>query len=171
MKTTYTADKNAFIIDGEVYLTGYGPSNSGSYYYNTDLKTCQQYRCEYGENKMVIYTTNKNLTTVKLLPREVFVKPQVDVEELADKAGWEYSTFDQAASAFSLGFEAGHYANKNQFTKEEMEQAFRSGWSNSENINSSFELEDSFEWFLKSIRPLSLPQEITIENHNVTVKW
>ena len=162
-KTTYTADKNAFIIDGEVYLTHWQEMKSKQLA-GYKGKLIQIGGTHLGVLGDLVTHSTKPLQGVKLLPREVFVKAQ-DIEELADKAGWEYSTFDQAASAFSLGFKSGYNANKNQFTKEEMESVILML------AHLTGTVQERLDKAIASVHPLSLPQEITIENDNVTVKW
>lgn len=161
-----TFTKSDMILNkGEVHILGYGVSTPESYYYNTDLKSCQQYRCEYGENKMLLYTTNINLTTVKQLDRQKFVKPVDDVKKLAnDQSKLFYHEPSEIKSHFKLGFKAGYKANKAEFTMEEMEDAMNLARNKAHYLSNNS--------ILNQLRPLSIPEYIVIDNDEIVeVKW
>lgn len=172
MNTTITKDQ-ILLKDNEVYVIDKTALIwKSDWVYDSFMEIIWQAEHDSKASKQFLYKithSTAKLDGVKQLPREWFVMGE-DVEELADKAGWEYSTFDQAASAFSTGFKAGYNAKKGEFSREQMEKAFRSGWANSESINSSFELEDGFQWFLNSLQSLTLPQSLTLNKDNEIVK-
>jgi len=76
------------------------------------------------------------------------------------------STFDQAASAWHDGYKA----NPNEFTRDEMYKCaleFYYHWHNSALTNTAHELQEWLPNHIDSIRPISVPSSITIENNQV----
>jgi len=64
-------------------------------------------------------------------------------------------------------FIAGYKANPNEFTREEVELAFKAGCLTNSEVGWS-----GFEAFMNNLRPLSIPASVTIENNQVIeVKW
>jgi len=99
------------------------------------------------------------------LDSKAFVKP-VDVMQLA----YDYSTFDQAASAWHDGYKA----NPNEFTREDMIQAVKYGaaYIDLDSLTSMDELDKEASDFIDRLRPLSIPEYIVIEDNQVKeVVW
>lgn len=113
--------------------------------------------------KTVVYST-ANIKGVPQLNRNHFVKPKEDVWEKA----WEYSTYEPAASAFVSGYKA----NKAEFTREEMEEAIDIAYIIGRNTEELLSKKYVQEDVINSIRPLSIPQYIVIDNDEIVdVKW
>lgn len=109
---------------------------------------------------IILYTTDKGHTDVPQLERSKFVKP-VDVLKLAEQEG---HFFDAKG-----GFIAGYNANKNEFTREQMESAIRI--SAARGIRGNEIMPDEIIDMV-SEKTLSLPASLTIEDNIITeVKW
>lgn len=93
------------------------------------------------------------------------MKPKVDVGELAHKGNNGTYPIDEG---WRRGFEEGYNAKEAEFTREDMELAWKAG--SIHNTSVGF---DNFESFLNNIRQLSLPTSVTLnENNEVThVEW
>jgi len=140
--TTYTADQ-MILSDGEVSI------------YSKDMRTR--------------HATTDDVAGIPQLDRNRFVRG-VDVELLAtDYAmqthGIEYTEPDMQrdVNATKRDFIAGYNANKNEFTLDEIKQAWQS----------AYELSESFDQVIKRLRPLELPASIEVDEifNVINVKW
>lgn len=165
MNNTYTSNENCFLIEGEVYL-GFVPEPNifGESMYSRPMLI-------NGKMYQITHST-KDLDNVVLLPRDKFVKP-VNVEELAiqfaEKSDW--IPWSQEGLAVEC-FKAGHNANPNSFTGEQLDEAislaFKHGQSNV--INEW----QSFNEIRRHFAPkLSLPASLEINEQGeiVNVIW
>jgi len=99
------------------------------------------------------------------LDRKAFVKP-VDVDELANQFT---EGIELGKPVLKLSYVAGYKANPNEFTREEMIEAVKYGaaYAVSRKISSVQQLENDAVAYIDSIRPLSIPASVTIENNQV----
>lgn len=144
MNTTYTANENCFLIDGEV--------------------------CIFSEDKRtMLYSTGNwySKMGIGLLPRDKFVKPK-DVEALARRQSQIIGSNGKSRLVdlrfhFVMGFKAGHNANPNEFTIDHLKTAWAYG----------VEASGTFQDLLKIIIPLSLPGSLEINEQGeiVNVIW
>lgn len=175
MITTYAANENCFLIDGEVYLMNQNLLIP-DWYFDGDLlrrnvvddKGYWKLRPTY---KRITHTTNKNLDNVVLLPRDKFVKP-VDVKNLADDI-LVPDYFDKVKEVSSTEWDiyqeykglikAGYNANPNKFTIDHLKTAWAYG----------VEASGTFQDLIKIIIPLSLPERLEINEQGeiVNVIW
>jgi len=101
-----------------------------------------------------------------ILDRTEFVKP-VDVEKLAHINSEKYYFSGAPKSAAFGSFMEGYNANPNEFTREDMELAFKAGCLTKTEVGWS-----GFGEFINNLRPLSIPEQVTIENNKViSVVW
>lgn len=119
------------------------------------------------DGKYIVYTTDTCVLDVPKLERSKFVKP-VDVERLAT----EYSEANISDACILAGidcFIAG-YANKKEFTREDLEFAIQLAFTNGRYAKVSQEEIETVIW--QKLQPLSLPSSLTIEDNIITeVKW
>lgn len=171
--TTYTANKNCFLIDGEI--------------------------CLFSEDKRTMhYSTDKfyEKNGVKILPRDKFVKPK-DVEALAehhakDTYKWPLNkqgepvtlppsqttppNYTQHRKVAKMHFKAGHNANPNEFTRDEMVKAMEDAYNYPFTCIELLQ-EDKFDEerdrIINSLRPLSLPASVEINEQGEieNIKW
>jgi len=171
MKQTFTKE-SITMHEGEVLIlkTPHNPRNVNFHYEGVTFD--------------ILYSTGVILGTAHI-DRKEFVKP-VDVEALADS----YLTPDIFLSRpepiwsdhegyieLSEAFQEGYNANPNEFTREDMQLAFKAG---AEYINSdayiTYKSEKAItkagEQYVDNLRPLSIPESVTIENNQViSVVW
>lgn len=167
-KTTYTAGVDLFLVDGEIYLLGKpGTSKQVQAVYNDITQKIGYLVNEISDYTQPVLYSTKQIKGVHLLDRNSFVKG-VDLEELEAVAYMTTKGHRGQSEGFELGFKAGYKSNKNEFTWEEMEKAFCAG-CNSMTTPDSFKTSTEF---ITSLRPLSLPSSLTIENNEIIeVKW
>lgn len=158
MKTiTFTPDSISLSDDGHIYLM-------------------ENYELSGPE---VRATTNTSIPNVKHIERSLFVKPEVDVEELAHRSVEKYYFENVPKSVVYKAFLAGYNANKKEFTREEMEQAFEFGRTMKypekakKFADIAYHISVVKEKFFNSIRPLSLPKSVECdqEYNVISVKW
>lgn len=143
--TTYTANKNCFLIDGEVYAG----NRTGLFH--------------EGKEQIEFTHSTKVSEDYILLPRDKFVKPK-DVEALAESAADKlYHPVSQIKEDFKQGFKSGHNANPNKFTIDHLKTAWAYG----------VEASGTFQDLIKIIIPLSLPESLQINEQGeiVNVIW
>lgn len=168
--TTYTANENYFLIDGEVYLTDkyslinikgrFGEKESIERFTNGNF---DRFYLTKGDLGFIITHSTKPLDVVKQLPRDKFVKPK-DVEVLAETAADKlYHPVSQIRKDFKHGFKAGYNANPNKFTIDHLKTAWAYG----------VEASGTFQDLIKIIIPLSLPVRLEINEQGeiVNVIW
>lgn len=160
METTYTAEKNMILENGEIYLFIHSEIN------HEGLQSFSNPFHINGENVQVTHST-ESISGVIQLDRNKFIK-SVDLGLLENEA-WKETNFTSLNSAIGHehGFLAGYNANNNEFTKDEvvklMSKSFNQGA-----LNGNKSISD----LIKEIRPLSLPQSVKIENNEIIdVKW
>lgn len=118
-----------------------------------------------------VYSTNSDAVKhgVVLLPRKAFVKP-VDVEALAHINSEKYYFKSVPKEVVFKSFMEGYAsAPKKEFTREDMVEAVKYGaaYALSRKISSGQQLENDASEFVDSLQPLSIPEQITIENNQV----
>jgi len=117
----------------------------------------------------VAFTTDKIRADVIHIDRKAFVKP-VDVEALKVAAWYKEHNIshfgDHEYELFSDGYDAGYKANPNEFTREDMIQAVKYGAAYAD-AHGHFNMEQAGIEFIDSLRPLSIPASVTIENNQV----
>lgn len=136
--TTFTPDSIA-LVDGEIYLTP-----------NRDGKT---FTWQGGQLRNFYATTNTSIPNVKHIDRIKFMKPDVDVEELAHTNAdrlYNRSELSQGWVANVRGFVDGYNSNKKEFTIEELKTAWAFG----------VEASQGFDEIIKILRPLSIPKSV-----------
>lgn len=158
---TFEAGKN-MVQDsfGHIHLTGYGVSTPYQYYYNDDVKTCQKYRLDYGNNTMVLASTHTNLTGVHHIPREWFLR-KVDVYDLANKSfkknidltKRELHDAISVAGGYIVGYKDAYNANKAEFTMEQAKKIYNAGLMSLKTFDEIINI---------IIYPIKLPQSITV---------
>lgn len=113
---------------------------------------------------LVTNTTNPSLQGVKQLDRNLFVKKE-DVEELYHQTKYNlgYDSYD----LHDEYFHAGYNANKNEFSRKDMEIAIeRAGYMAQMGIS----CEKATKSILTELRPLTLPQSITVDSEYNVIK-
>lgn len=181
---TFTQD-SIRLVDGEIYLT----TTEGIYIDSTVMDAegdigkigacddnhnvqvvfpdggyslhCVDEKCNRHNEKLrvVVATTNTSIPNVKKIDRSLFVKPDVDVEELADKEAKHTYTNKDLIEIASIWFKSGYNANKKEFTREEMEQAM--------SYSTAFP-KRPHEEILNMFRPLSIPTSVICdEEYNI----
>lgn len=158
---TLLPNKDYKLEDNEIYVYNIIPIISGE-----------------GETltKKVLTHSTAPLQGVKQLDRSMFVKG-VDVKELANSANGYNLYFKETKSPiFNEGFIAGYNANKNEFSKSDMEKMFYQGALFKDerpyyDMSESKASPEYIDWFIKTLRPLSLPASITLNGDDITIKW
>lgn len=119
------------------------------------------------DDKMVNVThSTAKLEGIIHLQREWFVKRE-DVEEMANSAnGYNYYCKETKAPIFNEGFKAGYNAKKGEFTREEAEALFNEGCRQG---TGAYSLK-TFNECISILRPLTLPQSLTLNKDNELVK-
>jgi len=143
------------LSDGEVSITGQlGKARAGDIVYDTVDCSVVRFLGGWQDYIRPVLASTSDKWGVPHLDRNSFVIG-VDVLSLA----YEYSTFDQAASAWADGYNA----KKAEFT---LAQA-RTIWA------AGVEASSTFEDALKIVQPIEIPESITVDdNFNVIdVKW
>lgn len=144
--TTYTANENCFLIDGEVCAG----NRTGLFH--------------EGKEQIEFTHSTKVSEDYILLPRDKFVKPK-DVEKLAVKECDERGIKDYGSDydIFISGFVSGYNANPNEFTIDHLKTAWAYG----------VEASGTFQDLIKIIIPLSLPANLEINEQGeiVNVIW
>lgn len=184
--TTYTANENCFLIEGEVYLIDESiPKKLNHWVYLASKGKMLQIIDDSLRSIMVatgapvITHSTKPLEGVKPLPREKFVKPK-DVDLLSEferLKGYECDRFDNEEWSEYEWFKqgAGHNANPNEFTREEMIQAMTMTGAYADS-NPRATHQDVMKYignYINSLRPLTLPASLEINEQGeiVNVIW
>lgn len=179
MKTTYTANVDLFLVDGEiiilsndVYLQEGNPVYNWNY---QQIRECDVLAEYHGIKQTNIIFSTKSLEGVKPLDRSKFAKPFDYHNEFKEYLKDNYNMvvcpddlkklpeylFSQIAP-----FSAGHNANKAEFVKSDMFNLVVAV-QNKEVVSY-----DDFEHYMNKLRPLSLPKSVTIENDIIVdVVW
>jgi hypothetical protein len=175
MKTTTYTKEQMRLINGNIYIVS--PTDEAGFEI---------------DGTVYIATTDKTVD-FNTMPREYFVEP-VAVEAMAhahalDTFVWPKNNngepislppgqttppgFKKHCKAVEKHFTAGYNANKAEFTREEMIAAMKYAAARIVISTDRKEFDDDLLKYFDSLRPLSLPASITIdENWNVlTVKW
>lgn len=170
---TLLPNKDYILLDGEIYILSLEDIKEGDRYFfgnRFELRGLTNFEVgisstEYYKEQGIMKITHStaSLQGVKQLDRSLFVKG-VDVEELYEQAKTNigYDSYD----LHDEYFHAGYNANKNEFTKKELNDA----------LCFAFEMgllkqPSSMEEVIKHIRPLSLPSSIIIEGEEITINW
>lgn len=176
---------NLALVEGEVYVLSDEKIKVGDLYFNGHPHA--EYNiCKAEENSGVLHFQETGYTgcntilasTAKLegipqLERKWFVKP-VDVEELAEKyaykneQSYEYHMNDSGVGYVKQAYIDCHNANKAEFTRDEMEQAIKNA------VQEYYKFtEVNIDSVIDSLRPLSLPKSITLNDDNeiISVEW
>lgn len=142
----FEAGKNMVLVEGKIYLL----KDTSNIDFNHPI-----IKHKY-EGRNIIATTNTELTGIHHIPREWFVR-KVDLDRLAydfaekSKCDWEDEHFVNEA------FKAGYNANKSEFTRDELFTAMNLAWTTGA-LDSNRTSHD----IIKELRPLQLPQSITV---------
>lgn len=140
MTTTHT---NLALVEGEVYI----------------------YKPKAGHLRTLIATTNKRYQEAAQLDRKHFVKPKVDVDELASNyAEREQRVLWENEHIVSEAFKAGYNAKEGEFTQGDIAIL----WAAMILDNTL-----SLEYILFKLRSLSLPKSVTLNENNevIEVTW
>lgn len=139
MTTTHT---NLALVGGDVYLQSTENSNRTTYHLSND------------KNVHVLASTAK-LEGIPQLDRKHFVKPKVDVEELA----WKKYPDEHDSYYKRQAFEDGYNFKEAEFTREDMEACWLAAQKKMNDFN-----ESGFSKFMNELRPLSLPKSIDVDD-------
>lgn len=182
MKTTYHANKSLVLVDNEVYVLSDELIKEGDWYYSSGISfkysihLCDSKRladiCNSMDAKKITATTNKNIPNVHHLERKLFVKPDVDVEELAFNYCDDYQSrlinahYFQRDNAITH-FKAGFNANKKEFERGHLFDLFcRMQMGKIKTI-------EDWEQYMNEIQLLSLPSSIEANEYftEIKVNW
>jgi len=181
MKQKFTKE-SIVMHDGEVLLLATRHAETNGYLYFPDAKEIlkvyggEKHAKQLNKSELpfneIVYST-KHYNGIPQLDRKEFVK-QVDLEALAanhamQTHGTEYTEPDMQRDVHDTvrDFKAGYNANPNEFTREDMELAFKAGCLTKTEVGWS-----GFGEFINNLRPLSIPEQVTIENNKViSVVW
>lgn len=169
---TYYANKDYVLVNGEVYFLSNEEIKQNDYVFDEPAKlihSASKLAFPHVNNtnglfKKIIATTDKTIPGVKHLDRNIFVKPAVDVEEL-----W-YNHFGgiPANEEYTKAFIKLYNSNPNQFTFDDMKNAFRAGVLTNTEVGWG-----GFDSFIEKYKDLSLPYTIQADDEfiNVIPKW
>lgn len=161
-----TTHSNLALVDGEVYILGDNVFGFYDGFKNKEAAIEKYDECfvyvKYNKICPVLTSTAK-LEGIPKLDRKHFVKPKVDVEELAWQKSQEDSRYLDLSSNFEKGFISGYNAKEAEFTREDMEKLWIYAISDKLNYEQAMEL----------IQPLSLPKSVTLNEKNelISVEW
>lgn len=170
-----TTHSNLALVEGEVYVLG---DNVFGFYDGFKSKEAAIEKYDEGfvyvkYNKICpVLTTTANLEGIPQLDRKHFVKPKVDVEELAEKWVFEtnrhkWSNNDDTAPDNYASFKAGHNAKEAEFTRGHMFDLF------CRMQMGRIKTSDDWEQYMNEIQPLSIPASVTLNENNevIAVQW
>lgn len=152
--------------DGEIYFISKEENSENDLMYRSDTR--KLFRAEFknlqhGSFNIVTHTTNPTLQGVKQLDRKLFVKKEDPFYKAEDYARARYNR-EELTSACISGYMAAHYANKKEFTREDMLEAMKYASSHLSSVK-------GINAYLDALPKLSLPTSITIDNDIIKVKF
>ena len=172
--TTLLPERDYYVLDNQFYfLSKERLSVKDWFLYGLNVIKQLEEPIDYESEHFKIYgmgarikiiASTSNLECIKQLDRKYFVKKE-DVEDLAKK---KYPYEDEGFTAIDRGtlktfadiWKKGYNANKGEFTREEMQQAYIAGMCGDESLQD----------LLYRLRPLSLPKSIEVDSEYNVIK-
>lgn len=140
---------------------------------HTNIKLVENQIHIFSQDKQtMLFSTDDfyNKIGVEKLDRKHFVKPKVDVEELASNyAEREQRVLWENEHIVSEAFKAGFNAKEAEFTREEAIALFNEGCRQG---TGNYPLM-TFDRCVEILRPISLPKSVTLNENNevISVEW